>query len=175
MQLAARTSDPFLLSSPSASAGAERYSVGLTGGAAQWSFLERYSVGLTGGAAQWSFLRRDSRLQNAAAQIPLDPYGAQVDVTEDHQATKQRDHTVHKSCVDSGSVGWTLPQPLRSKPWTNSVLAAAAVPTRALTSSKAVCAQGLLSRPLLPPRAEAQPCLCVGSRARTGCRLTLAV
>ena len=53
MQLAARTSDPFLLSSPSASAGAERY-----------------SVGLTGGAAQWSFLRRDSRLQSAAARSP---------------------------------------------------------------------------------------------------------
>jgi len=55
-------------------------------------------------------------------------------------------------------------------------LAAAADPTRAMTSSKAVAPKvGLLSRPLLPPQAEAQPCLCVGSRARTGCRLTLPV
>ena len=106
------------------------------------------------------------RLEGAECGRPesrLDPYGAQVDVMK----TTRRRSSVTTRCTSRALIGFSgvdAATASRSKPWTNSVLAAAAVPTCALTSSKAV-APKLLSRLLLPPRAEAQPCVYASARA----------
>jgi hypothetical protein len=96
---------------------------------------------------------------------------------EDHQTTKQRDDKLHKSCVDL--VQWDgRCHSLLLKAVDQLVGVGGGGRSNACVDFvKGRCAQGRSAGPLLPPRAEALPAMgsCVGSRARTGCRLKLPV